>query len=98
MPIDLDDPKMVGYIPIDEFQLSDISEPSARIRDNSDHAPITEASFARLMGLYLKRGAGTPEGAVIAPIGTLYLRTDGGANTTLYVKQSGTGNTGWVAK
>lgn len=23
---------------------------------------------------------------------------DGGANTTLYVKESGTGNTGWIAK
>lgn len=43
-------------------------------------------------------GAGTPEGAVAASVGTLYLRTDGGAGTTLYVKESGTGNTGWVAK
>ncbi len=46
----------------------------------------------------IKSGTGTPEAAVTAPIGTLYLRTDGGANTTLYVKESGTGNTGWVAK
>jgi len=43
-------------------------------------------------------GVGTPEGAVTAPVGTLYSRLDGGASTTLYVKQSGTGNTGWVAK
>lgn len=43
-------------------------------------------------------GAGTPESNVTAPIGTLYLRTDGGASTTLYVKESGTGNTGWIAK
>lgn len=43
-------------------------------------------------------GAGTPEGAITAPIGSLYTRTDGGANTTLYVKESGAGNTGWVAK
>lgn len=43
-------------------------------------------------------GAGSPEGAVTAPIGSLYTRTDGGANTTLYVKESGAGNTGWVAK
>ncbi len=42
-------------------------------------------------------GAGTPEGAVTAGIGTLFLRTDGGAGTTLYVKESGTGNTGWIA-
>ncbi len=43
-------------------------------------------------------GAGTPEGAVAAPVGSLFTRTDGGANTTLYVKESGAGNTGWVAK
>lgn len=43
-------------------------------------------------------GAGTPEGAVTAPVGSLFTRTDGGVNTTLYVKESGTGNTGWAAK
>jgi len=43
-------------------------------------------------------GSGTPEAAVTAPIGSLFTRTDGGANTTLYVKESGAGNTGWVAK
>ena len=43
-------------------------------------------------------GAGTPEGVVTAAVGSLYTRTDGGVNTTLYVKQTGTGNTGWAAK
>lgn len=43
-------------------------------------------------------GSGSPEGSVTATVGKLYLRTNGGANTTLYVKESGTGNTGWVAK
>lgn len=43
-------------------------------------------------------GPGTPEGAVTAPVGSLYSRTDGGAGTSLYVKESGAGNTGWVAK
>lgn len=41
---------------------------------------------------------GSPEGIVTAKVGSLYCRTDGGAGTTLYVKESGTGNTGWVAK
>jgi hypothetical protein len=49
-------------------------------------------------GLIWRTGAGTPEGAVTAPVGSLFTRTDGGANTTLYVKESGAGNTGWVAK
>lgn len=43
-------------------------------------------------------GAGSPEGSLWAPIGSLYTRTDGGAGSTLYVKESGAGNTGWVAK
>lgn len=43
-------------------------------------------------------GSGSPESVVTANVGSLYLRTDGGANTTLYIKESGTGNTGWTAK
>jgi hypothetical protein len=43
-------------------------------------------------------GAGSPEGAVSAVVGSLYTNTTGGALTTLYVKETGTGNTGWVAK
>ena len=43
-------------------------------------------------------GAGTPEGSVAAPVGSTYRRTDGGSGTAFYVKESGTGNTGWVAQ
>jgi hypothetical protein len=45
-----------------------------------------------------KRGAGSPEGVVTGIVGDIFASTDGGAGTTLYVKESGTGNTGWVAK
>ena len=41
---------------------------------------------------------GTPESMVSAMIGSTAMRQDGGASTSLYVKQSGTGNTGWVGK
>lgn len=41
---------------------------------------------------------GSPEGVVTANVGSLAVRDDGGVSTTLYVKQSGIGNTGWVAK
>lgn len=44
------------------------------------------------------QGTGSPENTVTARVGSLYLRSDGGESTTLYVKQSGTSNTGWVAK
>lgn len=48
---------------------------------------------------YINTGAGSPEGVIAASPGAIYLRTDGGASTTLYVKESGVGtNTGWVAK
>ena len=43
-------------------------------------------------------GTGSPEGSLIAGIGSIYSNLSGGAGTTLYVKESGTGNTGWVAK
>jgi hypothetical protein len=43
-------------------------------------------------------GLGTPEGAITASPGSLFHRTDGGAGTTLYVKESGTGNTGWIGQ
>ena len=43
-------------------------------------------------------GIGSPEGAVPARVGSLYLRQDGGAGSTFYVKESGTGSTGWVSK
>lgn len=42
-------------------------------------------------------GTGSPEGVVTASQGSIFLRTDGGSGTTLYVKESGTGNTGWIA-
>jgi len=43
----------------------------------------------------IKSGTGSPESAVTSDPGSLWLRTDGTANNTLYIKQSGTGNTGW---
>lgn len=41
-------------------------------------------------------GPGSPEGVVTAVVCDLYFRTDGGSGTTLYIKESGTGNTGWA--
>lgn len=43
-------------------------------------------------------GTASPEGVVAADTGSIYQRTDGGAVTSFYVKETGTGNTGWVAK
>jgi len=44
-------------------------------------------------------GSGSPENIVTAAVGSIYTnKAQQGAGTTLYVKESGTGNTGWVAK
>jgi hypothetical protein len=59
---------------------------------------LVSPKFFTTSTVFWSSGSGTPESAVTAPIGSLYTRTDGGANTTLYVKESGSGNTGWVAK
>lgn len=49
-------------------------------------------------GVFWAKGAGSPEGQIAAPPGSLYSRTDGGAGTCFYVKESGSGATGWIAK
>jgi sporulation protein YlmC with PRC-barrel domain len=49
--------------------------------------------------LGIRRGTGDPNTVVLGSVGDIWIRTDGGAVTTLYVKESGTStNTGWVAK
>jgi hypothetical protein len=45
----------------------------------------------------IRSGTGTPEGVVVGTVGDIFLRTNGGAATTMYVKESGSGNTGWSA-
>jgi hypothetical protein len=83
---------------------------SGGMRPGTDNAVDLGTAAARVRATYSREirpgdgtpiwtsGTGTPEGAVTAPVGSLFTRTDGGAGTTLYVKQSGTGNTGWVGK
>jgi hyaluronoglucosaminidase len=70
------------------------------LRNNAQARFYVEAdgSLTMLGTTRIVTGAGAPEGSVTAPVGSLYLRTDGGASTTLYVKTSGSGNTGWTAK
>jgi len=52
-----------------------------------------------IIPLKITSGTGSPEGVVTGDIGDLYINKSGGANTTLYVKTSASGeNTGWTAK
>jgi hypothetical protein len=79
----------------------------ARLADDSDFAELEASYFgARSTGGFYfltssvqwTSGSGSPEGVVTAPVGSIYSRTNGGAATSFYVKESGSGNTGWVAK
>lgn len=57
-----------------------------------------QSDYVFANGVRIFTGTGAPENTVAAPVGSLYLRADGGTSTSLYVKESGTGVTGWVAK
>ena len=61
--------------------------------ENANRGVEFGASGPRIFG-----NTGSPEGVHTAPVGSMFLRSNGGTGTTLYVKESGTGNTGWVAK
>jgi hypothetical protein len=88
-----------GPIPIDARQLSAYLERELRRIANAQIEALDTARVNLAAGPTWVAGAGTPEGAVFAPKGSLYSRTDGGALTCLYVKESaGTLNTGWAAK
>lgn len=53
----------------------------------------------RIAGAQIRSGTGSPNSVKTGNVGDLFLRRDGGANTCLYIKETGNGtNTGWVAK
>lgn len=58
---------------------------------DQDSALVHESSGRKLVV-----GFGSPEGVVTAPGGSQYWRRDGGAGTSTYVKETVSGNTGWV--
>jgi hypothetical protein len=89
------------------YRENDVSNQVAFVLTDENHAGIGEGKIAFPQGFHMGTatnapkilsGTGSPEGVVTAGVGSLYTRSDGGTNTTLYVKQSGTGNTGWAAK
>lgn len=60
-------------------------------------ADLTRADMpAPLNRMY--SGTGTPNGVVSATPGSLYLNIAGGSNQTLWIKESGSSNTGWASK
>ena len=62
--------------------------------------PAASGAGSLLLGVIptVMYGDAPPESSIIAPVGTLFIDRSGGAGTTLYVKETGTGWTGWAAK
>ena len=65
---------------------------------NLDSGGIKLNNTGATLNASISVGSGSPEGVVTANPGSLYLNLSGGANTSLYVKESGTSNTGWAGK
>lgn len=59
--------------------------------------PTNEHEYLNFTYAKVYSGSGSPEGVINAVVGSIFLRSDGGTGTTFYVKEAGSGNTGWVA-
>lgn len=66
-----------------DFQADDVRTGSITNKDDTD--------------ISIQFTSGDPEGSLVASPGSVALRDDGGAGTTLYVKEVGTSDTGWAA-
>ncbi len=68
------------------------------VKSNLAASTITVTNSVTIGAAQVLSGTGSPNSVVAAPQGSIFLRTDGGIGTTLYVKETGSGNTGWTAK
>lgn len=73
----------------------------SRIKNFDNEQNSTSDNFNLLFDNTNKRGIeysnsyATPEGNVTAGVGSIYVNLAGSAGTVLWIKESGTGNTGW---
>ena len=65
--------------------------------DNFNESGVTARALGKTP-VFTEVGNGSPEGNIQAGVGSIYKRQDGGASTTLNIKETGSGNTGWAAK
>jgi hypothetical protein len=80
-------------------------QPPRRAPETPEDAETWYRDVTRWMGLITAKlegsvieGDGSPEGAVPARIGTVFVRRDGGAGTSCYIKEADDGAaTGWAA-
>ncbi len=82
--------------PVTQAQTPSVDDPKVQRALEVLTLAVQELQARRVVDVILQ-GSGDPNGDVEAPVGSLYLRSDGGAVTTLYVREN-TGASGWVAK
>lgn len=63
---------------------------------NIDGSIVPQNDHGSAAAIYA--GVGSPNGVITAPPGSIYLNASGGGGVSLYVKESGGGNTGWIGK
>ncbi len=80
-----------------DFTLATLSTPDGITRFNNIIRQLAQNISSDTESVKVYQGVGTPEASIAAGIGSLYMRTDGSADTAVYRKESGSGNTGWVA-
>jgi hypothetical protein len=89
---------------VSDTTFRDDSSAATSISVNGKHKTGIDLSGAsleipiKLSGASILTGAGSPDGTISCMTRCLYLRIDGGVNTTLYVNETGGGTSGWVAK
>ncbi len=83
-----------------KFHKSEVPEEPA-VYDYADRGTfLIHAQAIKFNGIFIFTGQGTPLNVVNAPLGSMYLNQDGGANTTLYIKEAETligDSAGWAA-
>lgn len=75
---------------------SDASAVTAEILRASGAAYFGTVRTGGSTGPRWSSGVGSPEGVVTDAVGSLYSNTTGAPGSTLYIKESGAGNTGWL--
>ncbi len=73
-------PSALTVLPVEVMALIDRMAPSVLIGAGGQRIEVV---------------SGTPEGTLSRPVGSIAVRSDGGSGTTLYIKETGSGNTGW---
>jgi len=84
--------------------MADLQKPSSLTSIPDANDPQWKDNLVRAVNYCLENvalntpitGAGSPEGVVTANITQRYMDTSGVAGSILYIKQSGSGNTGWI--